>query len=65
MGTIEESEEVKHAKAKEQAEAYYKDGMQALAEGNLRPRGTETVPARVAGPLVAAVSQDTGLRPGV
>jgi tetratricopeptide (TPR) repeat protein len=35
MGTIEESEEVKHAKAKEQAEAYYKDGMQALAEGNV------------------------------
>jgi len=35
MGTIEESEEVKHAKAKEQAAAYYKDGMQALAEGNI------------------------------
>jgi len=35
MGTIEESEEVKHAKAKEQAETYYKDGMQALAEGNV------------------------------
>ena len=35
MGTIEETEEVKHAKAKEQAEAYYKDGMQALAEGNV------------------------------
>ena len=35
MGTIEESEEVKHAKAKEQAEKYYKDGMQALAEGNV------------------------------
>jgi tetratricopeptide (TPR) repeat protein len=35
MGTIEESDEVKHAKAKEQAEAYYKDGMQALAEGNV------------------------------
>jgi len=35
MGTIEESNEVKHAKAKEQAETYYKDGMQALAEGNV------------------------------
>ena len=35
MGTIEESQEVKHAKAKEQAETYYKDGMQALAEGNV------------------------------
>jgi tetratricopeptide (TPR) repeat protein len=35
MGTIEESEEVKHAKAKEQAETYYKKGMQALAEGNV------------------------------
>jgi tetratricopeptide (TPR) repeat protein len=35
MGTIEESEEVKHAKAKEQAETYYKEGMQALAEGNV------------------------------
>ena len=35
MGTIEESDAVKHAKAKEQAEAYYKDGMQALAEGNV------------------------------
>ena len=35
MGTIEESEEVKHAKAKEQAETYYKNGMQALAEGNV------------------------------
>jgi tetratricopeptide (TPR) repeat protein len=35
MGTIEESNEVKHAKAKEQAETYYKDGMQAVAEGNV------------------------------
>ena len=35
MGTIEESNEVKHAKAKEQAETYYKEGMQALAEGNV------------------------------
>ena len=35
MGTIEETEEAKHAKAKEQAKAYYKDGMQALAEGNV------------------------------
>jgi len=35
MGTIEESEEVQHAKAKERAETYYKDGMQALAEGNV------------------------------
>jgi tetratricopeptide (TPR) repeat protein len=35
MGTIEESNEVKHARAKEQAETYYKDGMQALAEGNV------------------------------
>ncbi len=35
MGTIEEGNEVKHAKAKEQAEKYYKDGMQALAEGNV------------------------------
>jgi len=34
FGTIEESEEVKHAKAKEQAEQYYKEGMQAVAEGN-------------------------------
>ena len=35
MGAIEETEEVKHAKAKEQAETYYKNGMQALAEGNV------------------------------
>jgi len=35
MGTVEEAEEVKHAKAKEQAETYYKEGMQALAEGNI------------------------------
>ena len=35
FGTIEESEEAKHAKAKEQAEQYYKEGMQALAEGNV------------------------------
>ena len=34
FGTIEESEEAKHAKAREQAEQYYKEGMQAVAEGN-------------------------------
>ncbi len=34
FGVIEESEEVKHARLKERAERYFKDGTRALAEGD-------------------------------
>ena len=34
MGVIEEPPEVEHARLKERAETYYRDGMRAMAEGN-------------------------------